>query len=162
MGKAVSAERRFLLFDNGRTRKIQTHQRKPSAWLRNEAFGDTIKRERAHGGCLGTARRRRTWQAAKSLGERQTRIDPKMSEWSNPSGATPRHFRLNEIGRKSETRGSETSQYPEEKKTTVISQVAASEREEAQTRELAPWGCGTATRQEFSSGERFGKAGQRG
>lgn len=31
------------------------------------------------------------------------------------------------------TRGSETSQYPEEKKTKVISPVAASEKEEAQT-----------------------------
>ena len=31
------------------------------------------------------------------------------------------------------TRGTETSKYPEEKKTTVISQVAASEQEEAQT-----------------------------
>ena len=31
------------------------------------------------------------------------------------------------------TRGTETSQYPEEKKTTVISQVVASERERAQT-----------------------------
>ncbi len=32
------------------------------------------------------------------------------------------------------TRGTETSKYPEEKKTKVISQVVASEREEAQTR----------------------------
>ena len=31
------------------------------------------------------------------------------------------------------TRGSETSQYPKEKKTIVISQVAASETEKAQT-----------------------------
>ena len=31
------------------------------------------------------------------------------------------------------TGGTETSQYPEEKKTTVISQVAASERDAAQT-----------------------------
>ena len=31
------------------------------------------------------------------------------------------------------TRGTETSKYPEEEKTTVISQVVASEREEAQT-----------------------------
>ena len=31
------------------------------------------------------------------------------------------------------TRGTETSQYPEEKKTIVISQVVASERERAQT-----------------------------
>ena len=36
------------------------------------------------------------------------------------------------IGLQSDTRGSETSQYPEEKKSTEISQVAASERERAQ------------------------------
>lgn len=34
------------------------------------------------------------------------------------------------------TRRTETSKYPEEKKTKVISQVAASEREEAQTAEM--------------------------
>jgi hypothetical protein len=42
------------------------------------------------------------------------------------------------------TRGTETSKYPEEKKTKVIPSVAASERGEAQTRELALWGCGTS------------------
>ena len=47
------------------------------------------------------------------------------------------------IGLQSETRGSETSQYPEEKKTTVIPQVAASESGTAQTPVLAPGGCGT-------------------
>ena len=34
------------------------------------------------------------------------------------------------------TRGTETSKYPEEEKTKVISQVVASEREEAQTRSV--------------------------
>ena len=42
------------------------------------------------------------------------------------------------------TRGTETSQYPEEEKETSIFQVAASERERGQTRELAFWGCGPA------------------
>ena len=37
------------------------------------------------------------------------------------------------IGKKEPTRGSEPSQYPEEKKTTVIPSVAASERGLAQT-----------------------------
>ena len=37
------------------------------------------------------------------------------------------------IGRAEGTGGTETSQYPEEKKTTVIPQVAASERGRAQT-----------------------------
>ena len=66
------------------------------------------------------------------------------------------------IDRQGDTRGSETSQYPEEKKTTVIAQVAASERATAQTRELAPWGCGTAPWDGWSAGERVGKRGRRG
>ena len=45
---------------------------------------------------------------------------------------------------KRQTRGTETSKYPEEEKTKVIPSVAASERGEAQTRELALWGCGTS------------------
>ncbi len=45
------------------------------------------------------------------------------------------------IGR--HTRGTETSQYPEEEKANAISQVAASETETAQTRKLAFWGCRT-------------------
>ena len=60
------------------------------------------------------------------------------------------------------TQGSETSQYLQEKKTTVIAQVAASERAVAQTRELAPWGCGTAPWDRRSAGERPGKAGDTG
>ena len=40
---------------------------------------------RAHGGCLGTRGRRRTWLAAKSHGELPTSCDPWMSEWGNPS-----------------------------------------------------------------------------
>jgi hypothetical protein len=43
-----------------------------------------------------------------------------------------------------QTRGTETSKYPEEEKTIVIPSVAASERGLAQTKELAPWGCGTS------------------
>ena len=45
---------------------------------------------------------------------------------------------------KRHTRGTETSKYPEEEKTKVIPSVAASERGEAQTRELALWGCRTS------------------
>ncbi len=37
------------------------------------------------------------------------------------------------------TRGTETSKYPEEEKETSISQVAASERERAQTTEFILW-----------------------
>ena len=38
------------------------------------------------------------------------------------------------------TRGSETSKYPEEKKETSISKVAASEMEKAQTKRAIFWG----------------------
>ncbi len=41
--------------------------------------------KRAFGGCLGTRRRRRTWHAAKSLGEPRAGFDPRISEWGNPS-----------------------------------------------------------------------------
>ena len=54
-------------------------------------------------------------------------LDPRISEWGNP--VCRRHTTTN-VGR---TRGTETSKYPQEEKTTVIPQVAASERGEAQT-----------------------------
>ena len=49
------------------------------------------------------------------------------------------------IGHAEGTRGTETSKYPEEKKETSISKVAASEMERAQTEEHAFRGCGPAT-----------------
>ena len=48
------------------------------------------------------------------------------------------------IVRKEGTRGTETSKYPEEKKETSISKVAASEMEGAQTEKHAFRGCGPA------------------
>ena len=45
-----------------------------------------------------------------------------------PDGSNVPSFLTESIGRKSETWGSETSQYPEEKKSTEIPQVVASER----------------------------------
>src|SRR5699024_3529553 len=47
------------------------------------------------------------------------------------------------IGCKRQTRGTETSQYPEEEKAIAISRVAASETESAQTKKIAFWGCRT-------------------
>jgi hypothetical protein len=47
------------------------------------------------------------------------------------------------IGYRRQTRGTETSKYPEEEKANAISQVAASETESAQTKRLASWGCRT-------------------
>ena len=46
---------------------------------------------RAHGGCLGTERRRRTQQPAKRRGEQEACLDPRMSEWGNPAGVMSRH-----------------------------------------------------------------------
>jgi hypothetical protein len=51
--------------------------------------------------------------------------------WSNIQASIPEH-----IGYEKGTGGTETSKYPEEKKTTVIPQVAASERGRAQTRQM--------------------------
>lgn len=45
----------------------------------------------------------------------------------------PKYPVMNQIVTEEVTRGTETSKYPEEKKETSISQVAASERERAQT-----------------------------
>jgi hypothetical protein len=42
-----------------------------------------VKKESAQGECLGSKRRRKTWQPAKSVGELATSIDPAVSEWGN-------------------------------------------------------------------------------
>jgi hypothetical protein len=47
------------------------------------------------------------------------------------------------IGNGRQTRGTETSKYPEEEKEKSIPQVAASETGRAQTKRLASWGCRT-------------------
>lgn len=44
-----------------------------------------VQTVRAHGGCLGGGRRRRTQQAAISLGETHAVFDPGISEWGNPT-----------------------------------------------------------------------------
>ena len=56
-----------------------------------------------------------------------------MSEWGNPHWAIPVNRELKKIGSMGRTRGSETSQYPEEEKTRVIPLVVASERGRGQT-----------------------------
>lgn len=75
---------------------------------------------RAHGGCIGTRRRRRTWQAAISFGKAQTAVDPEISEWGNPYAArriSPAEF----IGGEKPTRGTEISKYLVENKSNEIS-----------------------------------------
>ena len=61
----------------------------------------------------------------KASGSWQTSIDPEVSEWGNP----PARVSLAEyIGQWRRTGRTETSKYPEEKKSTEIPQVVASER----------------------------------
>ena len=88
---------------------------------------------RAHGGCLGTGSRRRTRQAAIILGEGHTPYDPRASEWENPARPIARDPDAEHIGGGEATRGTETSKYPEEEKSTEIPPVAASERGRGQT-----------------------------
>ncbi len=56
--------------------------------------------------------------------------DPRMPEWGNPAGREAGHP---ERKRGKPTRGTETSQYPEEQKSTEILLVAVSERGTGQT-----------------------------
>ena len=93
------------------------------------------KVSRAHGGCLGAGSRRRARQAAIVPGEAHTAFDPGVPEWGNPRGVDPARPHLNEIGCAAATGGTETSQYPEEEKSTEIPGVAASETGPAQTGE---------------------------
>ena len=64
---------------------------------------------------------------------RHRSVDDRMGEpgWENPS-----HPQMNKIVCEEGTRGTETSKYPEEKKETSISVVAASEEERGQTGRL--------------------------
>jgi len=92
-----------------------------------------VKLLRAHGGCLGVRRRRRAWLAAISFGEPQAGVDPEIPEWGNPTGVIPGHPQAEYIGLRKRTRGTETSQYPQEQKSKEIPLVVASERGRAQT-----------------------------
>ena len=62
------------------------------------------------------------------MGEEQISIDPLISEWGNPITE-----KVITLLCKGQTRGTETSKYPEEKKTKVIPEVVASEPGQAQT-----------------------------
>ena len=79
-----------------------------------------VKLIRAQGECLGTRSRCRTRQAAKSCGEAQIAYDPQISEWGNPSGVNALTSIHKYIVYGGETWGTETSKYPQEKKSTEI------------------------------------------
>ena len=59
--------------------------------------------------------------------------DPRVSEWANPAGSNPRDPPAEHIRGRGATRGTETSKYPEEEKSTETPRVAASERGRGQT-----------------------------
>ena len=63
----------------------------------------------------------------------ETGVDPEMSEWGNPAGVISCHPPVEFIDRGRRTGGTETSNYPQEKKSIEVLQVAASERGIAQT-----------------------------
>ena len=122
-----------------------------------------VKHERAQGGCLGSGKRRRTWQAAISFGEAQTAFDPEISEWGNPTGVIPCHRRCESIARRGERGELKHLTYPQEKKSTEIPLVAASERGSAQTSRQCPAGVvGPPHGELVRVGERSGKSGQSG
>ena len=89
------------------------------------AFWEKIPR--AHGGCLGMGSRRRARQAAIGPGEAQTASDPGIPEWGNPAGVMPCYPQAEHISSREATGGTETSKYPEERKSTETPGVAASE-----------------------------------
>ena len=47
-----------------------------------------VKKRSANGGCLGSKRRRRTWNPAKSSDKLETSVKSEMSEWGNPAVET--------------------------------------------------------------------------
>ena len=63
--------------------------------IREGIKNNMVKRIRVHGGCLGAVRRRRAWQAAKSLGEEQTSVDPGIPEWGNPCAKNGAYHEVN-------------------------------------------------------------------
>ena len=73
----------------------------------------------------------------------------------------PRHPEMNQIVSEEGTRGTETSKYPEEKKETSISVVAASEEERGQTRRLRTLGVEDHQRETDSELNTEGKRDQR-
>ena len=64
----------------------------------------------------------------KASGSCQPSCDPGMSEWGKPDWSHVQSPLPEHIGQEAGTRGSETSQYPQEEKTKVIPLVVASER----------------------------------
>src|SRR4051794_28869018 len=80
----------------------------------------TIKRLRAHGGCLGAKGGRRTWAAAISRGELLTTLCPRDFRMGKPASGNALVPAPEYIGCEEASWGTETSKYPEERKETSI------------------------------------------
>ena len=80
----------------------------------------------------------------KAPGSCQPSVDPVMSEWGNPALRIAASLSTEYIGGEERTWGSETSQYPEEKKTTCDS-ASSGERTRNSLNQsgLLDWGRGT-------------------
>jgi hypothetical protein len=98
-----------------------------------------VKLVRAFGGCLGIRSRRRTWEPAISLGELVTELRAEDVRIGKPGASHVAPCLPEHIGQCKGTWGSETSQYPQEEKTTVIPSVVASERGTGQTGYVPSW-----------------------
>ena len=118
-GSWPRAASRDAAWDTGLRQPIARAPRGPLGGPGGGPIG-VVKLLRARGGCLGVIRFR-AWKAAKSPGEL-------------PNERRARNARA--------TRGTETSQYPEERKSTETPSVAASERGLAQTGRDTARGCG--------------------
>ena len=81
-------------------------------------------------------------------------FDPREPEWENPPGLS-----LGPSLRRGQTRGTETSQYPEEKKSTEIPPVAASEAGVAQTAHMRGAGRSNRARASRNHSGKLGRSG---
>ena len=120
------------------------------------------KRIRAHDGCLGIGRRRRTRKTAISPGEPSAGVDPGVSEWGNPATLVGRRRRANEIARRDHTGGSETSQYPEERKSRRDCASSGERRRRSPNRTACRPGLRDRDVESGRLGERTGMSGRRG
>ena len=73
----------FFLKSRGFNEELETAKRKKTK--RKLKIYEESKLIRAYSECLGTIRRRKTRLPAKSFGELDISIDPKISEWGNPA-----------------------------------------------------------------------------
>lgn len=79
-------------------------------------YPERNKLQRAYGGCLGAKGRRRTWLAAISRGEPSAGVISADFRMGQPTQSLSEYSCIEFIDAREGTGGTETSQYPEEKK----------------------------------------------